>query len=336
MERAKFLVFFIISIALLQVNLSALISSRVMGKVMDKATGQPIEGADVVLLFGKYSDLFLSGEVVGTTKSNKRGIFKFDNVEESDEPFSYFLAVFKKEYAHYGPLGYNVTGELNQMRYEGALTNDLEGAVIKNLIPEYDRNLFGMDFFKIKQGEIKYFIINLEKEAILDFKILRKTPKGLDNRIDAQIQIYHNKYLKVFSTGSRTSRLEGLKDGIVAIECYPRGYPKQVYKNIRLEKGKTTTIEKVLDFTSGQVLHGFVKNKNTDKPIHGVNIIFNRIINGKQEYAVESTYTEINGEFWIGGFEPGKYRINFYDLEIEYEEVIEFVYGEQKEIARNF
>ncbi|MCP4157331.1 MAG: hypothetical protein GY757_57000, partial [bacterium] len=55
MKQVKFLVFLIVSIALLQVNLSALISSRVEGKVIDKSTGLPIEGADVVLLFGQYS-----------------------------------------------------------------------------------------------------------------------------------------------------------------------------------------------------------------------------------------------------------------------------------------
>jgi len=215
--------------------------------------------------------------------------------------------------------------------------------VREGLIDKSDVNIEEIDFFKLKQGEIKHFIISLEKEAVLDFKMFRKTPQGtilLDDKIGmivAHINIYHNKYLEKFRR-FLSFRLDGLKDGIAAIECLPKGYPKQVFKNIKLEKGKTTSVELVLDFTTGQVLHGFVKDKETGKPFH-VRIHFSRIINGNKEYAVEDISTDINGEFWIGGFEPGKYSlefINYTRFPFRHKEILEFGQGEKKEITKEF
>ncbi len=334
MKRVKFLVFLIVSSALLQVNLSALISSRVEGKVIDKSTGLPIEGADVVLLFGQYSGSHLSTETAGVTKSDKKGMFKFDGIEEN----SYYLAVFKKGYTYYGPFWRTILGGFNMFLYDQGMRNDLEDAVKENLIDKADVNIVEIDIFKVKQGEIKHFVINLEKESILDLKILRKTPAGIENTIDSQVRIYHNKYIEALGADS-VAKLEGLKDGIIAIECYPKGYPKQVYKNIKIEKGKTTTVEKILDFTSGQVLHGFVKHKDTGRPIMAVSIYISRIVNGKKEYEVEDLHTDQNGEFWIGGFEPGKYSLeyhNYGDYKFEFKEIIEFKPGEKKEITREF
>jgi hypothetical protein len=343
MKHFKLIIGVIIVFSFLQTNGFALITSRVTGTIIDKATGAKISGADVVLLSGRYvnNDGIVFG-ILSEKKSSSRGFFKFDQLSVENRPVSsyYFLAVFKKGYADYGPFGESFVDNIWYDKHR--LFNDLEYYGVKEgLIDKSDVNIEKIDFFKLKQGEIKHFIISLEKEAVLDFKMFRKTPQGtivLDKKIVAQINIYHNKYLEGFKYFS-SFRLEGLKDGIAAIQCYPYGYPRQVFKNINLEKGKTTSVELVLDFTTGQVLHGFVKKKETGKPFPGVIIRFDRIINGNEEYAVEDIDTDRNGEFWIGGFEPGKYSlefINFYRFEFRHKEILEFGQGEKKEITKEF
>jgi len=340
MKHFKLIIGIIIVLSFLQTNGFALITSRVTGTIIDKETGAKISGADVVLLSGIYAkNGGIVFDILSKKKSSSRGFFKFDQLGQEDMDVSsyYFLAVFKKGYAYYGPFGESFVD--NIWFDEHRLLNDLEYYGVKEgLIDESDVNIEEIDFFKLKQGEIKHFIINLEKEAVLYFKMFRKTPQGtilLDEDIVAHINIYHNKYLEKFKYFS-SFRLGGLKDGIASIECLPKGYPRQVFKNIKLEKGKTTSVDLVLDFTTGQVLHGFVKKKETGKPAPGFTVFFSRIINGNQEYAVESMHTDINGEFWIGGFETGRYLINFFNIGIDYKEVIEFAPGEKKEITKEF
>jgi hypothetical protein len=332
MKHFKLIIGVIIVMSFLQTNGFALITSRVTGTIIDKATGAKISGADVILLSGIYAkNGGIVFDILAEKKSSSRGFFKFDQLGQEDMDVSsyYFLAVFKKGYAYYGPFGESFVD--NIWFDEDRLLNDLERyGVREGLIDKSDVNIEEIDFFKLKQGEIKHFIISLEKEAVLDFKMFRKTPQGtilLDEDIVAQINIYHNKCLEKFEYFS-SFRLEGLKDGIAAIECSPDGYPRQVFKNIRLEKGKTTSVELVLDFTTGQVLHGFVKKKETGKPHPFVSIYFSGITNDFFLYFD----SDVNGEFWIGGFEPGKYIIEFHDIGIRYNEIIEFKKDEKKEI----
>jgi hypothetical protein len=343
MKHFKLILGVIIVLSFLQTNVFALITSRVTGTIIDKETGAKISGADVVLLSGRYvnNDGIVFG-ILSEKKSSSRGFFEFDQLgqEDMDVNSYYFLAVFKKGYADYGPFGESFVDNIWYDKHR--LFNDLEYyGVKKGLIDESDMNIEEIDFFKLKQGEIKHFIISLEREAVLDFKMFRKTPQGtilLDDKIKravAQINIYHNKYLEKFKYFS-SFRLEGLKDGIAAIQCYPYGYQIQIFKNIKLEKGKTTSVELVLDFTTGQVLHGFVKKKETGKPHPCISVYFSRVINGNEEYAVEDVSTDRNGEFWIGGFEPGKYILEFSYIGIEYKEIIEFAPGEKKEITKEF
>jgi hypothetical protein len=343
MKHFKLILGVIIVLSFLQTNVFALITSRVTGTIIDKETGSKISGADVVLLSGEYSkDGDIDFVILAEKKSSSRGFFKFDQLGQEDMDVSsyYFLAVFKKGYANYGPFGESFVD--NIWYDKECLFDDLEYYGVKEgLIDESDVNIEEIDFFKLKQGEIKHFIISLEKEAVLDFKMFRKTPQGtilLDDKIKravAQINIYHNKYLEGFKYFS-SFRLGGLKDGIVAIECLPKGYPRQVFKNIKLEKGKTTSVDLVLDFTTGQALHGFVKKKETGKPYPCININFSKIINGNEEYAVEDNHSDRNGEFWIGGFEEGKYHLNFHYFGIYYNEIMEFAPGEKKEITWEF
>ena len=51
------------------------------------------------------------------------------------------------------------------------------------------------------------------------------------------------------------------------------------------------------------------------------------------------TITNSNGEFWIGGIDPGKYSLWLSysrSKEIDHDEIIEIKQGEKKEILREF
>jgi hypothetical protein len=95
---------------------------------------------------------------------------------------------------------------------------------------------------------------------------------------------------------------------LVDLEIYPQGYKTIHYKNVELEKGKTTKIEYVVDYTKGQVFHGILKYKDSNGPIYFARVFFQS--SGFNQTRFEARlYTDRNGEFWIGGFPPGTYSL---------------------------
>jgi hypothetical protein len=91
---------------------------------------------------------------------------------------------------------------------------------------------------------------------------------------------------------------------------YTEGYPDKQYF-ITLEEGKTHIIDHLLDFTTGQVIHGIITGKNSGKPLLSARI---NIYNLEVEKHGCWTQTDCNGEYWLGGFIPGKYRMNISPL----------------------
>ena len=84
------------------------------------------------------------------------------------------------------------------------------------------------------------------------------------------------------------------------------GYPDKQYF-ITLEEGKTHIIDHLLDFTTGQVIHGIITGKKSGKPLVGAMIsIYSLEVKRMGCWA----QTDCNGEYWLGGFIPGKYMID--------------------------
>lgn len=335
MRGIKFLILVVIILSLFQFNLYSLITSRVEGTVIDKDTGQPIEGAEVLLFLGGKMD---SGKDIGymfvetIKKTNSNGYFKFDHLEREGE---YFLSVFKKGYACIGPF-YYIDGTNS-----GYIINELEEEAI-NRYKWLQKSEAEINTFYIKQGQIKHFKIKLEKEAVLEIKLYLKTQQGKEFLKDfGEMRLYHNRYFGSFEILDIPYTSEYLREGLAVFMCCYPGFQIKIFKNIVLKRGKTTTIEHVFDLTTGQTLHGFIKNKTTGEPIRGLRVHLYKLPLAEKKYSIESIVTDRSGELWFGGLEPGKYLLSTGyspddDREINHKEVLEIKPGEKKIIIRRF
>ena len=291
MRGIKVILFLIVITLLFSQNIFSLITSRIEGVVMDEVTGNPIVGAKVVLYecnqaVKNYCNKKWS-VITGTD-----GLFKF-NIMMSGE---YFLCIYKDGYARFGPV-FDIEPKFPSMGIGSIPAHKVER-------------------FSIKQGEIKHFKIRLEKEAILEVKINRKTPQGTEpvsesHKLSIIVYLPDNSFYDTlpapsYDENTKSYRYYGMSGGqTVRVQVSSRGYPKGRYE-VNLEKGKTTTIDYLMDFTTGQVVHGFVRDKTTGKPLSSVYLALHK----KNPFkAGPYTYTDKNGEYWFGGIEPGNYQL---------------------------
>ncbi len=326
MRGIKFLILVVIILSLFQFNLYSLITSRVEGTVIDKDTGQPIKGAYVYLfeldIFDNNSAEYESFDMLET---DKKGYFKFNNVKKG----TYFLSIFKQGYAAFGPLyahGYDALELIGEPTWQQKNGSEIER-------------------FYLKEGQIKHFKINLEKEAVLKIKVLRKLPNGIEpysEKYDVRLSLKHRGFINEIKaeTGSEFQTIF-FKKGLVDIKIKLEGYKTKTYKDVLLESGKTKAIEYVADFTTGQVLHGIVRYADTKEPIYLASIGFVKIDEpGKNFHA--SLYANKNGEFWIGGFEPGNFYLRISATGVNTRKKFRFVTyikikpNEKKEIYKEF
>lgn len=297
MKGIKFFVLVIFVLSLLQFNLYSLITSRVEGTVIDADTGEIIKNARVVLYgFNQNAALKDAWGKINRVKTNDKGYFRFDDLIKG----KYLFCIYREGYAFFGPeFEYKTNDSL------GSLMSELDGAIFENA-----------DGFYLKEGQIKHFKIKMEKEAILEIKLLIKTPNGTypvekeKSCFVVELIISDSNILYIsedqFSYDNGISRLKNLLGGkMIRLKIVPTeyGYPEKDFE-LSLEKAKTTRVEYILDFTIGQVVHGFIRGKETGKPLENFSIDIAKI-NRK----VISAVTDKNGEFWMGGLEPGKNRV---------------------------
>lgn len=288
--KMLFLVVFIVGVV--QVNLSALVYSRIEGTIVDEETKVPLEDA-YVLLYQCQEDSPCRKYRYEFT--NQQGYFKFDQLITSN----YFLLIVKEGYVPIGPFGYVVDSLPQRFRalVRGGEYSHPQAPDLNTLDSEL------AETFHLKEGEIKHFKYKLEKEAVLVFNISRKTPGGIEP-IDAGIEIAHPYYNTEVreDVDDGTYRSAFLVEGMVDITIYTDGYTETTLKNILLEKGKTRTVNHIVDYTVGQVIHGVVRSKSSGNLLNQVYVeIYN--IHGY------STKTDDSGEFWIGGIDPGTYNL---------------------------
>lgn len=327
MRLKIFLILILCAMLLMSGTLFSRVSSRVQGKIVDEESGEPISGALVRLFHCHSSDNFLSylpsspaddihenGIITGAD-----GQFKFDHQISGE----YFITVIKEGYAAFGPFPYkmprafedrNSTKKINQVKR-----------------------------FYLKEGQIKHFVIKMEKEAILKVNVLRKTFEGTTPVEYFQIELQHPDYVEnvkgsiwpgsenhpkakeaidligrqyiVTNEGFQTYCF---KQGTVNLNIFTEGYPERQVDGIKLDKGQEKLIEWTLDFTKPPVVYGIFKNKNNGIPL-------DRALVGIQDHDDSDvtfyidTHTDINGQFWLGGMSPGKYllQMSYYDVEID-------------------
>ena len=225
-------------------------------------------------------------------KTGDNGFFRIDDVESG----SYFLSIMKEGYAVFGPI------------------YATEFEFLDNIDPN-TLNWQKINSFYLKEGQIKHFKIQLEKEAILKINIFKKTPQGTEpaNKFVGlyPIRINHANYANYIEDTFRNElTVPYYKEGNVTVEISYQGEMKKKYE-IGLEKGKTFVLDHAFDFTVGQVVHGVVKDKFTGNIVFGARVDLTRLNDPDNKYF----FTTISGEeFWIGGLAPGLYELYVYNI----------------------
>ncbi len=295
MIRFKYMLLFIVLILLSQVNLYSLITSRVEGTVVDEDSGKPVEGAQVTLYICENEHTFLGspGQATGTN-----GRFVFNDLKEGE----FYMAVSKKGYAAIGPIS----------RYK--LLGEIGGLDTSRKIPG------GVDKFFLKEGHVKHIKITLEKEAILKVIALKKFNNQTSNTSGSfSILIAHPSFpYLIRSNFSEQFQSKYLKESNVRVKIFTRGFPEKSYE-IELEKGKTKTIEHIVDYDSPPIVYGTIKDKYTGEPLWATHIYLTFM--GEEDIWFSIT-TDKDGKFYLGSVKPGKYKVNIshptkHDVSIE-------------------
>lgn len=331
-------IFFLVlwMLCIFQSDSFALITSRIEGKVVDEDTLEPIPGAEVYLAHDRTKvnlniekgNTVIPYDWVKITDEN--GYFKYDNLIKSE----YLICVEKKGYTSIGPFRKGLAEES-----ERPIWRDRSIRLVK---PGTKGIIY------LKEGEIKYFEIKLAKDSALEIHYILKTPKGV-GPLPALIRPYkrsmwselppnmrshlplnigarlYSKDLEPYNIGisrldingippsyraSGLVRFENLPAGLTGeVKVWALGYPDKTYP-VQLEKGKTSIIEHILDYTKGPVIHGVIKDKTTGETIRNVSIFLYDSMNNEI-----STDTNYNGEYWLGGFMPGHVNISISKVE---------------------
>jgi hypothetical protein len=275
--------------------------------VRDFDTGAVIIGAEVRLF--PVSNPTASNP---KTKTYNDGRFRFDDLRQGE----YYISVYKEGYELYGPFTKKELKEQDKGRgfhhsygYIKLITNPIKGRIY------------------LKEGEVKHFKISLRKEAIVEVLFFKKTEQG-ETPIKS-ILGSGNLRLKASFCSARIVLPESKDDGFksevvispsisepgkvtfnnlsgeqnVNVHVYAYNYPQSIYQ-VYLNSGETTTIHHVIDFTSGMVVHGFIRPKNIEEPLYFIYGVTLKCANYRVRGIIEK-----NEEFWIKGREEGKCKL---------------------------
>jgi hypothetical protein len=266
---------------------------------LDKDTGLPIGGA-WVNLFGCSNPIFKDFcSSWAEQRTNSRGEFKFEELGEGQ----YFIVVVHRAYRVYGPV-YEVR------EYLGANTRgELEEEIPRGRSPHYLKSKPERNFY-LEEGQIKHFVIKLERAAELEITSKIKLTSGTN--------VYKDEVVVFIDDATGEEPLYGLsfRGGFFKSRCLPAfgnvtlkykttGYALTPKTGINLEKGQLEKVEIIFDFTSGQIIHGFIKSKQGNYGLPGIDISLFPKTGG----ILLETTTGTNGEFWFGGMKPGEYMI---------------------------
>ena len=271
MKGIKLFVLFFLVMGVFDVTLFSSITSRIEGVVRDFDTGAVIIGAEV-RLFRVNS---IGGRNPKITTYND-GRFRFDDLRQGE----YCISVYKEGYELYGPF----------------TRQELKEEDERNVTP-YPPGYFKLiktpvkDRIYLKEGEIKHFKISLRKEAIVEVFFTKKTEKGETPLVPADTsgKGYLNRHIYVAGIIELTESEDYRSNSDKLIEPSIVDIGKVIFKNLsgeqevkvlygiyfypqliketdlNLRSGETTTLHHVLDFTTGTVVHGFIRPENSGK-----------------------------------------------------------------------
>ena len=325
--KFKIFILCLLVFGLCQFRLFPEISCRIQGEVLDKDTGLPIKGA-WVNLFGCSNPIFKDFcSSWAEQRTDSRGEFKFEELRAGQ----FFLVVVHRAYRVYGPI-YEVR------EYLGANTRgELEEEIPRGRSPHYLKSKPERNFY-LEEGQIKHFVIQLERAAELEITAKIKLPSGTN--------VYKDEVVVFIDDATSGEPLYGLsfRDGFFKSRCLPalgsfmlkyktRGYALTPKTVINLKKGQLEKVEIIFDFTSGQIIHGFIKSKQLNCGLPGIQMtLYERKIGG----CMIDTSTGRNGEFWFGGMKPGEYKLFIHSPSGLIKEILTIKQNEKIELNKEF
>jgi len=322
MKVMKWLVIISLAAGFLQGPLFPKISSRVQGKVIDKDTKQPIQGAKVQLIYLWARTFQRIMEADQETFTDKDGKFKFD-VMSFLKHSAFYVQCEKKGYISLIPSIY--------LKYRKV-----------EKFPEV------AGIFTLQEGQIKHFAIELEKGGGLKGTIYKKEASGISpySFIGGYLKIITNpdsNLLRDDEYGYNIADIDTDEKGkfeIEGIEPYDdysiklllNGYPAEIIQHIKIEKNVTENIEYVIDLTDPTGMEGVIKIGQTIPESGEVRM---QKISGTSLDYTDIGYCRLSkdGRYSCRGLNPGTYRVYVaaYDSEKhEKEFTVEIVEGTTK------
>lgn len=233
-----------------QLSLFPKISSRVQGQVIDKDTKLPIQGAKIQLIFLSISDKYQRNrELDMETITDQNGKFKFD-LSYIWRSSAYYLQCEKKGYISLIPDYY-----------------------FRHYIQEKFPEMTGV--FILQEGQIKHFVIELEKGGGLKGTIYKKEASGISpySNVSGILERKNNPNISVLRDEKYSYEIATLhadengKFEIEGVEPYDDyyillqgdGYNIPFIEGIKIEKNVTENIEHIIDLTDQTGIEGFIK-----------------------------------------------------------------------------
>lgn len=281
--KVFFLIILLTGIFQFQSDLDALVRSRIQGLIKDKESHDPLKGVIV--------HLYVQGEkkeYYSTMKTNtdENGGFVFDQIK----PGTYIVSCEKKGYATYQP----------------------DYKIMSFLSPFYSQYI---DLIYLKEGEIRYLIIEMEKGGSVHVKIFKKDTGGISpyNRFHGSIALTEGE--EIFDV-DQIGNLVG-KDGEYFFEGLPAsdkyeidiqaishtGYP--IFRtNFAVKKDEAITITHTFNFTDNTGIYGIVSFEGTPLDYGTVDLY------DADKNTVSSVTIPGDGEYAFKNIKPGVYTIN--------------------------
>ncbi|MCP4156935.1 MAG: carboxypeptidase regulatory-like domain-containing protein [bacterium] len=288
------LVTIIITFLGINLELSAVVSSRIEGVVTDKDTKQPIEGVNVFL--------YLEYRSYRWAATDSKGYYKFDNVSPNS---LYHMQFRKKGYVSFLP-----------KYYSDYIKREFFDIIYKT--------------FFVKEGQIKHVRIELEKGGTLEGVISKKQASGITGLEKVTLILVRKKksgeYFfddtanEITVMGVKTNEngeftFEGLEPcdddpaaGDYSLELIVPGYNSAPIRGIKIKKYETLNLEHTVDMTVTNGIKGTIKI-NGEPPNMGGFVLHSLAPDEQGVYRVFTGSLDENGCYYYYGLLPGRYKL---------------------------
>jgi hypothetical protein len=263
-------------------TLDATVYGKIYGRVVKEDTGQGLRDVRVFL----FKDFF--NRHIAETKTDENGKYSFEMLQEGQ-----YALLFAVEY--WSGMGYYV---------------DRQGDIVEGNILEEE--LEKRSFFL---GKGQHIQVNRKAYLNGEFRAIVKRKDGTrftfpseeDLMIDVVIDNEKKESYPLIYDLKKAEFYGKVPPGLYNCEVKSfYGYPTQRFENIRIEKGKTTLNEFIIDLDNPTGIEGKVIRLKDGKAISGERLTVYQENSGKE---ICELYTDNNGHYSVVGLSPGTYKI---------------------------